>query len=100
MKHKHYDIIVAWAAGIICQYQDQTGWNDLPGPNPHATFPAFFDGVKYRIKPDTKKYRVYCWKGSSGNVWNGVVDNDDEADAKEKSDIFIRWLSDWVEYEV
>ena len=47
MKHKHYDIIVAWAAGAKIQVVHGLVWEDSP-------FPAWITDAIYRIKPEVK----------------------------------------------
>ena len=48
MKHKHYDMIVAWAEGKVIQAKDSHGtWFDLHEP-------YWANTVTYRIKPEPK----------------------------------------------
>ena len=49
MKHKHYDMIVAWAEGKQIQnFNENTGeWQDLIAP------PYWIQNFQYRIKPET-----------------------------------------------
>lgn len=50
MKHKHYDMIVAWAEGKTVQnFNDRRMcWEDLTGD------PYWIDSFQYRIKPEPK----------------------------------------------
>ena len=50
MKHKHYDMIVAWAGGKTIQnFNDRRmRWEDLTGD------PYWVDSFQYRIKPEPK----------------------------------------------
>ena len=50
MKHKHYDMIVAWAEGKTVQnFNDKRMcWEDVNGA------PFWIDSFQYRIKPDPK----------------------------------------------
>ena len=50
MKHKHYDIIVAWAEGKTIQnFNDRRMiWEDLTGD------PYWVSSFQYRIKPEPK----------------------------------------------
>jgi hypothetical protein len=51
MKHKHYDVIVAWAEGKPIQYMEQDKWLDWTwGVNA----PGFSPSYNYRIKPEKK----------------------------------------------
>ena len=50
-KHKHYDVIVAWAAGEEVEYKwhgEWHGWDD-------NSTPAFYEECEYRIKPKRVK---------------------------------------------
>jgi hypothetical protein len=51
MKHKHYDMIVAWAEGKQIQnFNENTGeWQDLIAP------PYWIQNFQYRIKPEEKQ---------------------------------------------
>ena len=87
MKHKHCDLIKAWADGAEIQYR--------PG-GPHGNWlddqhPTWVGCIGYRIKPKTIKYRCYlntCDEvkvircGEDPLVW------------------FVKWLGDWQEVEV
>jgi hypothetical protein len=50
-KHKHYDLIIAWANGETIQVCDVLGvhWIDLASP-------AFSEDLRYRIKPKLLEY--------------------------------------------
>jgi hypothetical protein len=50
-KHKHYDLILAWAAGAQIQYLSfiTNEWHDCPGNNP-----PWHEKATYRIKPEPK----------------------------------------------
>ena len=45
-RHKHYDIIVAWAEGAEVQSKDDDRWMD-------TLFPTWHPNNEYRIKPKT-----------------------------------------------
>ena len=49
MRHKHYDLILAWACGAEIEYFDYYGkcWYG-------AKLPAWHDDFEYRIKPEPK----------------------------------------------
>jgi hypothetical protein len=53
MKHKHYDMIVAWAEGKTIQnFNDRRMcWEDVMGD------PYWVDSFQYRIKPEPKPDR-------------------------------------------
>jgi len=47
MKHKHAELIHAWAEGARIQTLDSDTWVDVPRP-------SWGDGITYRIKPEPK----------------------------------------------
>lgn len=91
--HKHAELIKAWADGAEIQYyfhgEFQREWRDC------GREPSWGKYQEYRIKPITKKYRVVLHVDGPH-----VARNDVQGDNLEKSKHFIRWLTDWVEYEV
>ena len=91
-RHKHADVIIAWAEGKDVQVWDEGAkrWCDVVVSTPG------FTGDKYRVKPPPKKYRVALF-----NDYTSVctADNTKDASAYEKERSFVRWLTDWVEYE-
>jgi hypothetical protein len=92
MKHKHCDLIKAWADGAQIQQRIYNGeWRDLLNP--------LWDGDMYRIKPDTIKYRLALIQGF--NVpWINAAMSEPEAMNIENTKTFVRWLGDWQEVEV
>lgn len=63
MKHKHYDVIVAWAGGKKVQFKNiYSGWVDWN----HDTGPNFLESVDWRIKPKEKVVR-WKWAYQNGN---------------------------------
>lgn len=49
-KHKHYDVIVAWAEGEEVEYKNQLNeWVDL------ESRPLWYEYLEYRIKPKRVK---------------------------------------------
>ena len=46
MKHKHYDLIVAWAGGARIEVEEPEGnWTFLP-------IPQWYEHNQYRVKPE------------------------------------------------
>ena len=93
-RHKHADVIIAWAEGEDVQVRDEgtKRWYDVVGSTP------FFMGAKYRIKPPAKKYRVALLKDDSES-YALAANNQAYADIIEYREDFVRWLTDWVDYE-
>ena len=94
-RHKHADVIIAWAEG-----KDVQVWDKFHGEWRNVDNDAvyFMAEYKYRIKPITKKYRVALLKDSR-EFYALAVNSQDYADTMEQREGFVRWLTDWVEYE-
>ena len=93
MKHKHCDLIKAWADGAEVQQRhpfDPTIWEDI------EKFPSWSDNMEYRIKPKTIKYRVALFHDKT----LGIVDNECDERHFSENRYFSRWLGDWQEVEV
>lgn len=97
-RHKHYDVIVAFAKGKQIQFKDEAmvAWEDWP----HSYAPAFFNSSDYRVKPETLRYRVALCKESDDVLWTITIDNNRQGTDVESASYFVRWLTDWVEVEV
>ena len=112
MKHKYYDVIVKWAEGQPIQYRfivitDVVGrskWVDLSDPYCFNKFPNFNDGnVEWRIKPETKviKYRLALMSYKTEEYYTAVFNTSEHFLIEfMNSANFVKWLSDWIEYEV
>ena len=94
-RHKHADVIIAWAEGKDVQVWDRgpKRWCDVKTSTPH-----FYDDWEYRIKPPAKKYRVALFN-YNGNIYTSAADTPEDVEFYEKDIGFVRWLTDWIEYE-
>ena len=94
-RHKHADLIVAWAEGAEVEYRKDPNcpWIPLPSRTNWYTY----EGVEYRIKPPAKKCRVALF--NNGIIYTSTADTQGDAYFFEASPRFIRWLTDWIEYE-
>ena len=94
-RHKHADVIIAWAEGKDVQVWDSINnkWCDLTLKDPN------FCGKSYRIKPPAKKYKVALLLNDDNEPYTVSVNNQDYADIIEQRTDFVRWLTDWIEYE-
>lgn len=94
-RHKHADVIIAWAEGKDVQVRDEgtKRWYDDGGK-----FPLFDEDREYRIKPPAKKYRVALFKDGAES-YTLTADNQETSNGYEVAYTFVRWLTDWVEYE-
>ena len=89
-RHKHADVIIAWAEGAEIEARSSADRKWVVARNP-----TWWADVEYRVKPG-KKYRVALF-----NDYTCVytADNMKDASSYEKERSFVRWLTDWVEYE-
>lgn len=99
--HPHAEVIKAWADGIPCQIRQSEGvpWKDIPTASEDPASPAWYRFYQYRIKPETRRYRVALCREGSG-YWTCTADNIEQEKAFEASFVFIKWLTDWIEVEV
>ena len=54
-RHKHADVIIAWAKGVSVQFRCPTKgmkWSDLSPPNKDEFAPGFDYDCEYRVKPE------------------------------------------------
>lgn len=95
-RHKHADFIIAWAEG-----KDVQVWDDIKDMWDDVTVEApTFTGKKYRLKPPAKRYRVALCKDTlNGNLYTVAPNTQEDAVFFEIAPGFIRWLTDWIEYE-
>ena len=73
-RHKHYDVIVAWAEGKEIQFRAKPSdvWNDF---KTWDAAPTFHSELQYRIKPEPKPDLVR--EGFMTNlhmIWNPATD--------------------------
>ena len=95
-RHKHADVIIAWAEGKDVQVWDftQNRWGDVTTESP-----TWCEDWKYRIKPPIKKCRVALFESDTSIYYTSTADTLEEANSYEKGRGFVRWLTDWIEYE-
>ena len=93
-RHKHADVIIAWANGaeIECRGQPSRGWITATNPNWNAEY-------EYRVKQPAKKYRVGLFKYPGVEAVVSVANSEEDAERYEENQQFVRWLTDWIEYE-
>jgi len=93
MKHKHYECIVAWAEGKQIQRYSNVFLNWF-----ECAFPEWELDAEYRIKPNTKKFRVALNK-ENDYIWTIHCTTDEGAAMVESNTYFHKWITDWIEYE-
>lgn len=92
-RHKHADVIIAWANGAEIEHRMNPDYEWGKTNNP----PRWSEEYEYRVKPPAKKYRVALFKDS--DYYTSTADIQEDAAFYESSSVFVRWLTDWVEYE-
>ena len=102
--HKHAELIKAWADGAEIQvkggghFTDDPIWMDIEHP-------SWRDGIDYRIKPKTIKYRNFLWSPQLSFIPNKKVvcvcsKQEHEEYPRDRWVGFVKWLGDWQEAEV
>jgi hypothetical protein len=98
VQHKWAEVVKAWLDGKNVQFKlseyDDNHWTDYTG---HWLNP--FDGLGYewQVKP-IKKYRVAACSDENGEFTLSVITDEEEQNAT-KASYFVKWLTDWVEYD-
>lgn len=92
--HVHSQLIKQWAEGSPIQSFDGFKWHDDKEPFWSAD-------VVYRLRPANPKYRVGMVKvlGCEQEVYPLIAYSRDEATKFEARSSFVRWDSDWKEYD-
>lgn len=102
-RHKHYDMIVAWAEGKKLQFSDPiynvNEWHDVQAA------PVWSDNTRYRIKPQKLKYRRYFMEsdldGSALVFCANNIYSYDPIKLTENLAGFIKWIdTEWQEVEL
>lgn len=93
---KWAELLLAFAEGKIIQFADAGHWYEVMSV---AHLDLHSNVSCYRIKPETKtgKYRVALHKSYDGVLYTSTVSTDEIVN--EPHSTFIKWLTDWVEYE-
>lgn len=97
--HKNADVLKAWADGADIQYRCFTSDGQLAIDWEDMSAPGQLSGrvFEYRIKPKLKKFRVVLMGGpGDGATYTMTVNKENDYVPSN----FIRWLTDWIEYEV
>jgi len=94
-KHKHYDVIVAWAAGEEIQYFWGFQWRDWE----ETSCPGFAGTAEWRIKPKRVKKEgwVNVYRNSDGSAetychpTKELADSNQMSFRERKACIRIKW---------
>lgn len=101
MKHKHYDVIVAWAEGKPIQYLSGKHWFDVPTIEGGASPNFNICNMGWRIKPAAKiiKYRLALMEHSA-SYYVKCFNETETYYKQETNKKFLNWITDWTEYEI
>lgn len=92
-RHKHADLIHAWAEGAIIQFEYSPGkWEDCIDNDP-----AWDEAKNYRIKPAKKVIRFRNWLMKSGDI---VTHQKGRTPDPTQSKNFVGWVCGWQEVDV
>lgn len=93
MRHKHADLMIAWANNINLKIET---YNIIFNRWVICKEPHWCEYAMYRIaEPSRKYYKVALFvKG-----YTVTADNPDNAGIIEQNTDFSKWLTDWIEYE-
>ena len=92
-RHKHADLIHAWAEGAIIQYSlDNIEWLDCLDNRP-----LWESHRSYRIKPVNKVIKFRNWLMKSGDI---VTHQEGRTPDPTQSKNFVGWVCGWQEVEI
>lgn len=94
MKRIHCDLIKAWAEGAEIQGRiGEDVWHDTP-------IPSWDTAVTYRIKPETRWYRVMLLNDPVVGKQILICQKPRKESATSASPYFVKWLGEWQEVEL
>ena len=95
MRHKHADLIIAFANNKNLKIQ---WFNSINGEWVDTYSPCFHEAEAYRIKPTIQRYRVALMNDKDG--YYILAQNGGFEFNPENYPGFVCWRTDWIEYEV
>jgi hypothetical protein len=96
--HPYAEVIKAWADGAEVQYYDCNKWWDWNTGWTAGVAPTFTADFKWRVKPIKRVCRIALLKDGPFLVFSDTSVFDSALDVA--SPDFVKWLTDWIEYEV
>lgn len=90
--HKHAALIKQWADGAVIQYYNIhfDKWMDT-----YKNTPYWNQDEQYRVKPVTHEFRIALMHQDVIHISRDNIN----ATCMETHRNFVRWLTDWIEYE-
>ena len=104
-KHKHYDVILAWASGEQIHFFDShyKQWIDYVDSEEQRTPDFCTKHTLWRIKPKTytKKYRMALLDNPEGSEVFAICLDEYSLDSPAEREVkgFVRWIGEAVEVE-
>ena len=86
-EHTHAELMRMYASDSSLKIQV---FDEIKGRWENTFTPEFYQHMLYRVKPNTKKWRMYIAKDRNWPMVSATVD-------VEKELFFVAWLGDWVE---
>lgn len=100
-KHPNYEWIVAFAEGKQLQWENVINgdWHDFDMETEDGPWADM--AVNWRVKPESRWYRVALFKDANGKFWTQSADSQTlDEEAFTMNEEFVKWLTDRVEYEL
>lgn len=100
--HKYASVIKAWADGEEIQFRGVSSgnWTNISDEDKVDFNNPYFE---WRIKPErfSGKFRVAFCRGMHGfSDYNIYIIHEGLAADAEQGELFVQWLTDWVEFNV
>lgn len=102
-KHPNYEFIVAFAEGKQLQARAKNGgvWMDMDVERHACPWDASgMHILEWRVKPESRWYRVALFKKNSGQPWTVTADNANQEAHIPTVPGFVEWLTARIEYNV
>lgn len=91
-KRPHADLIKLWAEGARIEVLMKGRWQE-------CLLPTWEPALSYRLLEPEIKVRVALLRNSAGHyTWS--VSNKDAELSIQKSQFFVRWLTEWTSYPI
>jgi len=98
MKHKHYDMVVAWAGGAQIQARPVNDDSGIEHAWRNVSDPRWSEFAEYRIKPETIWVRLCQRRGTGAGETKFVRQSTTPSD--ENLGEGFRWISEWTEVQL
>jgi hypothetical protein len=95
--HKHYAVMKDWAEGKIIEFKGpyDKEWCVVKQFQSLAWIPEF----EYRTKQEPLRYRVALFLYGDNDYYTANANTDIVAENFPQERSFVKWLTDWIEYQ-